>query len=104
MVDVSFVFKYFIIHTHVHFVTIVIFFANENNNMFISRPPFEDTVHATHCLLEQRSVRDYADYIPLAQQGIFLLNTVYISDYLHQPNRDIKECILPYFAKYYSRD
>ncbi|XP_018580230.1 DNA topoisomerase 2-binding protein 1 [Anoplophora glabripennis] len=66
-------------------------------------PPFEETVHATHCFLEQRSVRDYTDYIPLAQQGIYLLNTVYISDYLHQPNRDVRECILPYFAKYYSR-
>ncbi|KAJ8920479.1 hypothetical protein NQ315_005347 [Exocentrus adspersus] len=66
-------------------------------------PPFDDTVYATHCLLEQRIVRDYADYIPLAQQGIYLLNTVYISDYLYNPHRDIRECILPYFAKYYSR-
>ncbi|KAJ8977282.1 hypothetical protein NQ317_015567 [Molorchus minor] len=30
--------------------------------------PFDDTVHVTHCFLEQRSVKDYADYIPLAQQ------------------------------------
>ncbi|KAJ8954961.1 hypothetical protein NQ318_000392 [Aromia moschata] len=51
------------------------------------KPPFDDSVHATHCLLEQRSVRDYSDYIPLAQQGIYLLNTVYISDYLYQPEQ-----------------
>ncbi|KAG5880916.1 hypothetical protein JTB14_036421 [Gonioctena quinquepunctata] len=56
------------------------------------KPPFDDTVHATHCLLEQRSVEHVADYIPLARQGVYLVNTIYISDYLHQPNKDIRDC------------
>ncbi|XP_023021117.2 mutagen-sensitive 101 isoform X1 [Leptinotarsa decemlineata] len=67
------------------------------------KPPFDDTVHATHCLLELKSVENVADYIPLARQGIYLVNTVYISDYLHQPNRDIRDCVLPYFSKFYAR-
>uniref|UniRef100_A0A6P7GLA0 DNA topoisomerase 2-binding protein 1-like n=1 Tax=Diabrotica virgifera virgifera TaxID=50390 RepID=A0A6P7GLA0_DIAVI len=68
------------------------------------KPPFEDTVHATHCLLEQKSVDKFTDYIPLAKQGIYLVNTVYISDHLHNPNKDIRDCILPYFSKYYGRN
>ncbi|XP_057665915.1 DNA topoisomerase 2-binding protein 1-B isoform X1 [Diorhabda carinulata] len=68
------------------------------------KPPFEDTIYATHCLIEQRSVENFSDYIPLAKQGIYLVNTVYISDHLHNPNKDIRDCILPYFSKYYSRN
>lgn len=52
--------------------------------------------------MEPKSVKNMADYVALAKQGIYCVNTVYISDYLHRTTKDISECILPYFAKYYS--
>lgn len=69
---------------------------------FIHRPPFNRNVSATHCLLEAKSVKDFSEYIPLAKQGIYCVNTVYISDYLHGTTKCIKDSILPYFSKYYS--
>lgn len=66
------------------------------------RPPFDSDVHATHCLLEIRSVPDFDVYIPLAKQGIFCINTIYVSEYLYRTNADIKDAVLPHFIKYYS--
>lgn len=68
---------------------------------FFYRPPFDGVVHATHCLLEVKTVSDFSLYIPLAKQGIFCVNTLYLSDYLYRTSRDIKDSILPHFAKYY---
>lgn len=81
-------------HTIVHNLTFFI---------FLHSPPFDDPVHATHCLLEQKSIQDFSLYVPLAKQGIYLVNTVFIGDFLHNPNKDIRDCILPYFAKFYAR-
>ncbi|XP_044258153.1 DNA topoisomerase 2-binding protein 1 isoform X2 [Tribolium madens] len=65
-------------------------------------PPFKDSVHATHCLLEIRSVPDFSVYIPLAQQGILCLNTLYISDFLYRTNKDVKDAVVPHLTKYYT--
>lgn len=67
-----------------------------------AKPPFEDEVHATHCLLEPKSVQNFSDYIPLAKQGMYIVNTLYLSEFLHKTTKDIRECILPYFTKHYS--
>ncbi|CAH1971985.1 unnamed protein product [Acanthoscelides obtectus] len=68
------------------------------------KPPFDDHVHATHCLIDNKYVSsDLSAYIPLAEQGIYLVPTVYVSDYLYNPSKEIKDCIIPYFAKYYFR-
>lgn len=66
------------------------------------RPPFDASVYATHCLLEAKSVQNFSDYITLAKQGVYCVNTVYISEYLHKTTKDIRDCILPYFSKFYS--
>ncbi|CAH0559697.1 unnamed protein product [Brassicogethes aeneus] len=70
-------------------------------------PPFDDTVtiNATHCLLEPRkiSMEKMQDYIILAKQGIYCVNTLYISDFLQRITNDVRDCILPPFTKYYSR-
>ncbi|KAL3278933.1 hypothetical protein HHI36_016451 [Cryptolaemus montrouzieri] len=66
-----------------------------------AEPPFDDVVHATHCLIEIKSAAKFALYEPLAQQGIYCVNTVYISDFLHRTNKDIKDCILPFYHKYF---
>ncbi|KAK9879087.1 hypothetical protein WA026_003900 [Henosepilachna vigintioctopunctata] len=66
-----------------------------------AEPPFTDTVHATHCLLEAKSMDNFSVYEPLAKQGIYCVNTVYISDFLNRTSNDIKDSILPYFQKYF---
>ncbi|XP_008190279.1 DNA topoisomerase 2-binding protein 1 isoform X2 [Tribolium castaneum] len=65
-------------------------------------PPFKENVHATHCLLEIKSVPDFSAYLPLAQQGILCLNTLYISDFLYRTNKDVKDAIIPHFTKFYT--
>jgi topoisomerase (DNA) II binding protein 1 len=65
-------------------------------------PPFDEDIHATHCLLEVRSVSDFSLYNRLAEQGILCLNTLYISDFLYRTNKDIKDAIVPHFTKFYS--
>nr|CAH7737114.1 unnamed protein product [Callosobruchus chinensis] len=68
------------------------------------KPPFDGHVHATHCLIDNKYVSsDLSAYIPLAEQGIYLVPTVYISDYLYNPSKEIRDCVIPYFSKYYSR-
>ncbi|XP_044744929.1 DNA topoisomerase 2-binding protein 1-A isoform X2 [Coccinella septempunctata] len=64
-------------------------------------PPFDDTIHATHCLMEPKSVSNFALYEPLARQGIYCVNTLYLSDFLHRTNKDIKDAILPFYQKYF---
>ncbi|RZC32583.1 DNA topoisomerase 2-binding protein 1-B, partial [Asbolus verrucosus] len=66
-----------------------------------AKPPFNEPVHATHCLLEVRSVPDFGVYNPLAQQGILCINTLYISDFLFKTNKDVKEAILPQYSRFY---
>ncbi|KAK9745844.1 BRCA1 C Terminus (BRCT) domain [Popillia japonica] len=66
-----------------------------------ANPPFTQEIYATHCLLDPKFVSNLADYIPLAEQGIYIFNTFYINDFLHRIAKDVKDCILPAFQKYY---
>ncbi|XP_045460665.1 DNA topoisomerase 2-binding protein 1 isoform X3 [Harmonia axyridis] len=64
-------------------------------------PPFDDVVHATHCLMEPKSVSNFSLYESLAKQGIYCVNTVFLSDFLHRINKDVKDSILPFYQKYF---
>lgn len=67
-------------------------------------PPYEDTVDATHCLMELKKITNISQYMPLAQQGIKCYNIFYISHHLfnaENPNEDFKDYIIPYFSNYY---
>lgn len=70
---------------------------------FCFSPPFEGTVYATHCFLEVKSVRDFSQYIPLAKQGIYCVNTIFISEFLQKTSKDVTDSILPYFNKYLAK-
>lgn len=65
------------------------------------RPPFGDSVYATHCLLDTKNVSDLSPYIPLAKQGIYCISTLYINEVLQRSAKDIRDCILPYFREFY---
>ncbi|KRT81163.1 hypothetical protein AMK59_5272, partial [Oryctes borbonicus] len=60
-----------------------------------AKPPFTEEIYATHCLLDPKFVSNMADYVPLAEQGIYIFNTLYINDFLHRNLKDVKNCILP---------
>lgn len=67
-------------------------------------PPYEDTVDATHCLMELKKIQNISQYVPLAQQGIKCYNVFYIIHHLLNPekrNEDFKDFIIPYFSNYY---
>lgn len=65
-------------------------------------PPYDDPVHATHCLLEVKLIKNFEPYVPLVKQGIKCLNTLYISHCLMKVNsEDIRDYIVPYFSNYY---
>lgn len=64
-------------------------------------PPFDDSIHATHCLLEIKMVKDFSKYEVLAQQGIKCVNTIYINDFLWRIKRDDIDYIIPHFSQYY---
>ncbi|XP_066157208.1 DNA topoisomerase 2-binding protein 1-A [Euwallacea fornicatus] len=66
-------------------------------------PPFEDAIHATHCLLEIKMVKDFSAYVPLAQQGIKCFNTVYVNDYLRRINKDDSDYLITHLLKYYRK-
>ncbi|XP_017784595.1 PREDICTED: DNA topoisomerase 2-binding protein 1-A [Nicrophorus vespilloides] len=57
-------------------------------------PPFTESVYATHCLLEQKSVTNIEDYAPLAKQGILCLTTFFVNEYLHRTKKNIQEYVL----------
>ncbi|XP_050310488.1 DNA topoisomerase 2-binding protein 1 [Anthonomus grandis grandis] len=61
-------------------------------------PPFEDSIHATHCLLDPKNI-DLSKYEVLAQQGIKCVNTLYIHNFLLR--NKIDDNIIPQFLKYY---
>lgn len=66
-------------------------------------PPFGDNIlSATHCFIEQKTVQNIKEYVPLAEQGIYCVSTLYISEFLHLTKKSIKDCILPMFQKYYN--
>lgn len=65
-------------------------------------PPYNESVHATHCLLDLKFIKDILDYIPLAKQGIFCVNTLYISEYLQRTANDVRDYIVPSLASYYN--
>ncbi|XP_076255601.1 mutagen-sensitive 101 isoform X2 [Rhynchophorus ferrugineus] len=67
-------------------------------------PPFEDSVHATHCLLEAKVVKDLSQYTPLALQGIKCVNTIYINEFLRNCGKEVTSYVLPYFSSYYSKE
>lgn len=69
--------------------------------LFFYRPPFQDDVFATHCLMEVKSISNMSEYIPLAKQAIFCVSTVFISDVLFGKVTDPKSAVLPFFAAYY---
>ncbi|CAG9762703.1 unnamed protein product [Ceutorhynchus assimilis] len=64
-------------------------------------PPFNDSIHATHCLMEIKSVDDFSQFVPLVKQGIKCVNTIYVNDFLWKKFQNDLDCIVPYFAKYY---
>ncbi|XP_066258157.1 DNA topoisomerase 2-binding protein 1-A [Euwallacea similis] len=66
-------------------------------------PPFDDAIHATHCLLEIKMVKDFSAYVPLAQQGIKCFNTVYVNDYLRRINKDDSDYLITHLLKYYRK-
>lgn len=66
-------------------------------------PPFYDNVFsATHCFIEPKAVTNFNEYVPLAKQGIYCINILYISEFLHLTKRNIKDSVLPMFKKYYN--
>ncbi|XP_060533164.1 DNA topoisomerase 2-binding protein 1-A isoform X2 [Cylas formicarius] len=66
-------------------------------------PPFDDAIHATHCLLEPKMVRDLARFVPLAQQGIKCYSTIYIDHYLRRTIKDSNDLLVPELARYYQQ-
>lgn len=66
------------------------------------RAPFDESVHATHCFIERRAVDDINVLIPLAKQGIFCVNSIYVMEFLHRTSNDIKEYICPELLTYYN--
>ncbi|CAG9762777.1 unnamed protein product [Ceutorhynchus assimilis] len=64
--------------------------------------PFNDPVHATHCLLEIKSIKDLSVFIPLAKQGVKCVNTIYVHDFLWKLNQNDFDSVIPYFSKYYN--
>ncbi|KAK4881729.1 hypothetical protein RN001_005048 [Aquatica leii] len=64
-------------------------------------PPFTKTIHATHCLLDLKYVSNFSDYIPLAQQGVYCVNTLYVNDFLLKNGIDVRDYIVPYLLEYY---
>lgn len=65
-------------------------------------PPFDDPIHATHCLIELKTVKDLSTFVVLAEQGIKCINTIYINDFLWRSNKEDVDYVIPYFSKYYS--
>ncbi|XP_030747341.1 DNA topoisomerase 2-binding protein 1-A isoform X2 [Sitophilus oryzae] len=65
-------------------------------------PPFDEPIHATHCLLEAKVVKDFSQYTPLALQGIKCVNTIYIHEFLRKCGKEDTNYILPYFTSYYN--
>ncbi|KAH1009030.1 hypothetical protein HUJ04_001459 [Dendroctonus ponderosae] len=64
-------------------------------------PPFDDPIHATHCLIELKTVKDLSAFVVLAEQGIKCINTIYINDFLWRSNKEDVDYVIPYFSKYY---
>ncbi|KAF5273001.1 hypothetical protein FQA39_LY07650 [Lamprigera yunnana] len=64
-------------------------------------PPFTKPVHATHCLIDLKAIRDIADYVPLAKEGIFCVNTLFVNDFLLKPGCNVHDFIIPYLQEYY---
>ncbi|KAK5649872.1 hypothetical protein RI129_000901 [Pyrocoelia pectoralis] len=65
-------------------------------------PPYNKPIHATHCLLDLKYISNIDDYIPLAQQGIYCVNTLFVSDFLSRPDGDVRDFIIPYLLDYYN--